>query len=198
MNNSRKKRRTIVICICGMTGCGKSTVAKKLAGKYGLKYYSGGEALKALAIEAGYKPIERGWWESKEGMSFLERRSRDLNFDRRVDEKLIEAAELGDIVLDSWTMPWLLKSGFKVWLECGEKVRAERLAKRDGISFEAALKVLRDKEEGTRRIYKRLYGFDLGDDFGPFDLILDVSDLSADEVLKAVSLVVDNLLFKKG
>ena len=136
MNNSRRKRKKIVICICGMAGCGKSTVAKKLAEKYGLKYYSGGEALKALAIESGYKPVERGWWESKEGLEFLQRRSRDSRFDRQIDEKLVEAARLGDVILDSWTMPWLLKEdGFKIWLECPEKVRAERLATRNGISF---------------------------------------------------------------
>ena len=198
MNNSRKKRKKIVICICGMAGCGKSTVAKRLAEKYGFKYYSGGEALKALAIESGYKPVDRGWWESREGLRFLRQRSRDSSFDRRIDEKLIKAARLGDVVLDSWTMPWLLKGGFKVWLECSEKVRAERLAKRDGISSETALKVLRVKEERTRRIYRGLYGFSLGEDFGPFDLILDVSGLGVDEVLKAVSLVVDNLLFKKS
>jgi cytidylate kinase len=197
MNDSRGKRKKIVVCICGLAGCGKSTVAKRLARKYGLEYYSGGAALKALAIEAGYKPMERGWWESEEGLGFLRERSQDLSFDRRVDEKLLAVARLGGVVLDSWTMPWLLKDGFKVWLECSEKVRAERLAKRNGITSEVALKVLRDKEERTRRIYEGLYGFVLGEDFGPFDLILDVSLLSADEVLKAISLVVDNLLLKK-
>lgn len=196
MNNSRKNRKRIIICVCGMTGCGKSTVAKKLAEKYVLKYYSGGEALKALAIEAGYRPIEKGWWESEEGLRFLQQRSRDSRFDKQIDERLTEVAKPGNVVLDSWTMPWLLKNGFKVWLECSEKVRAERLAKRDGISFEVALEVLRDKEECTKQIYKALYGFDLGEDFSPFDLILDVSSLSADEVFHAVSLVVDNLLMK--
>jgi len=197
MNSSCEKRKKIVICICGLAGCGKSTVAKKVAEKFGLRYYSGGEALKALAIEAGYKLVEKGWWESEEGLRFLRQRSRDSKFDRQIDEKLIEAAKLGDVVLDSWTMPWLLKDGFKVWLECSEKVRAERLAKRDGISFQVALKALRDKEERTKRIYKGLYGFALGEDFSPFDLILDVSGLSADEVLQAISLVVENLLLRK-
>ena len=54
-------KESIVICICGMAGTGKSTLAKRLAKKYGLKYYSGGDALKALAIEEGYKSLERGW-----------------------------------------------------------------------------------------------------------------------------------------
>jgi cytidylate kinase len=195
---SSKKRKKIVICICGMSACGKSTLAKGLAEKYGLRYFSGGEALKVLAVEAGFKPIERGWWESEEGFRFLRLRERDSSFDRRIDEKLLEVAKAGDVVLDSWTMPWLLKEdGFKVWLECDEKVRVKRLAKRNNMSFDNALRALRDKEAKTRQIYKRLYGFDLGWDFGPFDLVLDVSDLSVDEAFQAVSLVVENLLLRK-
>jgi len=192
-----KGKRKIVICVCGMTGCGKSTVAKKLAEKYGLKYLSGGNALKALGIEVGYKPAKVGWWETDEGMTFLRQRMENSKFDKKVDEKLVELAKHGNVVLDSWTMPWLLKEGFKVWLEASSNVRARRLAARDGISVERASEVLRVKDESTRAIYKNLYGFDLGNDFSPFDLILDANELSADEVFDAVCLVVDRLIFGK-
>jgi cytidylate kinase len=74
-DKARKKiKEPVVICICGMAGSGKSALAKKLAEKYGLKYCSGGDALKALAIDEGYKPYKRGWWESREGMRYLEKR----------------------------------------------------------------------------------------------------------------------------
>lgn len=196
-NDCEKQKEKVVICVCGMTGCGKSTVTKRLAEKYGLRYFSGGNALKALALEAGYKPAEIGWWETDEGMRFLQRRMEDSEFDKKVDGKLLELAKQGNIVLDSWTMPWLLKDGFKVWLEASSNVRARRLAVRDGISVERASEVLRVKDEGTRAIYKSLYGFDLGNDFSPFDLILDTNELSADEVFDAVCLVVDRLIFGK-
>jgi len=194
---SGKQKQKIVICVCGMAGCGKSTVAKKLAEKYGLKYLSGGDALKALAIEAGYKPAEVGWWETDEGIKFLRQRMEDSEFDKKVDGKLVELAKQGNVVLDSWTMPWLLKEGLKVWLEASSNVRAKRLAVRDGISVEKASEVLRVKDESTRAIYKSLYGFDLGNDFSPFDLILDANELNADEVFNAVCLVVDHLIFGK-
>jgi len=194
---SEKQKQKIVICVCGMAGCGKSTVAKKLAEKYGLKYLSGGDALKALAIEAGYKPAEVGWWETDEGMKFLRQRMEDSEFDKKVDGKLVELAKQGNVVLDSWTMPWLLKEGLKVWLEASSNVRAKRLAVRDGISVEKASEVLRVKDESTRAVYKSLYGFDLGNDFSPFDLILDANELNADEVFNAVCLVVDHLIFGK-
>ncbi|MEM1566381.1 MAG: cytidylate kinase family protein [Candidatus Bathyarchaeia archaeon] len=190
-------KEPVIICVCGMAGSGKSTVAKKLAEKYGLKYYSGGDALKALAIEKGYKPIEKGWWESPEGLSFMDNRNRNPEFDKAVDKKLLEVAEQGNVVLDSWTMPWLLKKGFKIWLEASAKKRAERVAKRDGISIEKALEALRSKEEKTKSIYKKLYGFSLGEDFTPFHLILDTDNLTADEVFQTLVAVLDRLVFNK-
>ncbi len=193
-----KQKEKVVICVCGMAGCGKSTVAKKLAEKYGLTYFSGGNALKALALEAGYKPAERGWWETAEGMKFLQQRMRDFKFDKKVDEKLLELAKQGNVVLDSWTMPWLLKEGFKVWLEASPRVRARRVAGRDGISVEKVLRILKEKDERTKVIYMGLYGFDLGNDFSPFNLILDTDELDVDEVFRAVCLVVDRLVFGKS
>lgn len=192
------QRQKIVICICGMTGCGKSTVAKKLAEKYELKYLSGGNALKALAVEAGYKATELGWWETDEGIKFLQHRMEDSKFDIQVDEKLVELAKKGNVVLDSWTMPWLLKEGFKVWLEASSEARARRVSSRGGISVEKAYEVLREKDEGTRVIYGELYGFDLGGDLSPFNLILDTDNLGIDEVFRAVCLVVDSLVFGKA
>ena len=196
-NGCGKQKEKVVICVCGMAGCGKSTVAKRLAEKYGLKYFSGGNALKALALEAGYKPAERGWWETAEGMNFLQQRMEDPKFDRKVDEKLLELAKQGNVVLDSWTMPWLLKEGFKVWLEASPRVRVKRVAERDDIDVGKALKVLKEKDKRTRVIYKSLYGFDLGKDFSPFNLILSTDTLEVDEVFRAVCLVVDRLVFEK-
>jgi cytidylate kinase len=185
----------IVICISGMTGSGKSKVAKKLAAKYGLDYFSGGNALKTLAQEEGYNPDVIGWWETAEGLRFLQQRMGDPAFDRRIDEKLLELAEQGNVVLDSWTMPWLLKEGFKIWLEASPQVRAKRVVKRDDISIEEAVKALTEKDERTRQIYKNLYGFDLGHDLSPFNLVLATDELDPDEVFHAVCLVTDRLVF---
>jgi cytidylate kinase len=190
----KKNKEAMVICICGMAGSGKSTLAKNLAEKYELKYYSGGDALKALAIEEGYKPLKRGWWETREGMLFLEKREKNPKFDKVVDEKLLELAKQGNVVLDSWTMPWLLKKGFKIWLEASIEKRAERIANRDGISIKEALEALRNKEERTKAIYKKLYGFVLGEDFKPFHLILDTDNLKGEEVFQVLCTVIDNMI----
>jgi len=194
--NRYQLKKKVIICISGMAGCGKSTTAKKIAKKYKLCYFSGGNALKTLALETGYKPVKRGWWESQEGMKFLKKRTQKSSFDKEVDKKLLEWAKQGNVVLDSWTMPWLLeRKGFKIWLEASPEVRAKRIAKRDKISIEKARKVLKEKDTKTNVIYKELYGFDHGDDFSPFDLILDVNDLSPKEVFKTLSLAIDRLVY---
>ncbi|UCH32092.1 MAG: cytidylate kinase family protein [Candidatus Bathyarchaeota archaeon] len=190
-----KLPKKIVLCITGMTGCGKSTVAKKIAKKFRLRYFSGGDALKALALEAGYKSVDRGWWESEEGLTFLKKRTQDSSFDRKVDEQLLKWAQEGSVILDSWTMPWLLERGFKIWLDASPEVRAKRIAERDGLSFQKALDALEEKDAKTKMIYKELYGFELSKDFCPFDLVLNVDTLSPREVFQTLCLALDRFVF---
>jgi cytidylate kinase len=192
MESATEKK--LVICISGMAGTGKSTLAKKLAKKYKLNYYSGGDALKALAAEEGYDASSHGWWESPEGLRFLEKREKNLKFDKAVDDKLLEYARQGNVLLDSWTMPWLLKTGFKIWLAASVEKRAERIARRDRFTIKEALEVLKEKEARTKAIYKKLYGFALGEDFEPFNLVLDTDNLNADEVFQVLCSVLDNLV----
>ncbi len=186
----------VVICVSGMAGTGKSTLTKKLAKKYNLKCYSGGEALKELAKEEGYDSSREGWWESPEGLNFLKERANDPKFDKAVDAKLLEYAAQGNVLLDSWTMPWLLEGGFKIWLMASIEKRATRVAERDKITVEEAFKVLEEKEARTKAIYKKLYGFVLGEDFAPFDLVLDTDNLNADEVFEVLCRVIGNVVFR--
>jgi cytidylate kinase len=192
------KRQKIVICIAGLTACGKSTAARRLAEKFNLKYASGGTALKEAALKMGYKASDRGWWESAEGMRFLRHRARDPEMDKRIDNYLLKLAERGNIVLDSWTMPWLSRRGFKIWLEVSAEERVRRLVGRDGITDNEARKVIEEKDDRTKQIYNRLYGFKLGEDYSPFDLVLDSERLSTDEVFDVLCFVVEHLVFRRS
>lgn len=189
-------RRDIVLCLAGLTACGKSTAARQLAKKYDLKYVSGGTVLKELALKTGVADKDKGWWETSDGMRFLQQRLQDSSFDKQVDSHLLKYARRGNVVLDSWTMPWLSEKGFKIWLEVSPKERARRLAERDGIGVEEAAKALREKDGRTKQIYKKLYGFMLGEDFSPFDVVLDGELLSAEEVFDTLDLIVDRLVLK--
>ena len=190
--------KKMVICICGMAGTGKSTLSRKVAKRYNLKCYSGGDALKELAKAEGLDASREGWWETPEGLNFLKRRASDPKFDKEVDAKLLQYAEQGNVLLDSWTMPWLLKGGFKIWLMASIDKRAARVAVRDRISVAEAVKVLEEKEAQTKAIYKKLYGFSLGEDFEPFELVLDTDNLNADEVFGVLCRVIDSVGVSDG
>lgn len=191
-------RKKTVICLAGLTACGKSTAARRLAEKYRLKYASGGLALMELALKMGYRAKDTGWWESPEGMRFLGQRLQNSTFDGKIDAQLLEWAEQGDVVLDSWTMPWLFKKGFKIWLDVSPEERAKRLTYRDGISLSEAKRIITEKDGKTKKIYEGLYGFKFGEDLGPFDLILDSESLTSDEVFETLSLVIDRLVLKRS
>jgi len=196
MLNPQNKSRGVVICISGLTASGKSTVARMLAEKYGLKYYSGGQMLKEIAINEGYSPGGEDWWGTEEGKRFLKERFRNLDYDRKVDRMLVKKAEEGNVILDSWTMPWLLDYGFKIWIDASKEIRAKRLSGRNKVPFEEALRALEEKDEATRKIYRTLYGIDLGFDLSPFHVILDNSNLNIEETYEALRGVIDRIVFK--
>ncbi len=184
--------RKFNICLSGLTGSGKSTLAKRLAQKYNLRRVSGGDILKQL-IGGKESLRDPGWWERDTGKAAMEVRKRDHTIDLEVDRRLSMLAEEGGYVLDSWTMAYLLKGDkcVKIFLKADIEVRARRVSRRDGISFEEALEKIRQKDEETYMIYREIYGFRLGEDLTPFHLVLDTSKLGQDDVFEIVTKFVD-------
>ena len=180
----------MIVLICGLSGSGKSIIAKKVAEHFGLKCVHTSGVLKQLK-EAREVDVEKsemnvGFYESEEGKEFMKERLEDDSLDRALDNKLLEIIEEGDVVMDSWTMPWLSEKGVKVWLKVSDGVRAERLSGRDKKNAEEVLRDAKEKEENTKKIYKNLYNFNFADDLSVFDLIVDTDDKNVDEVFEEV------------
>jgi len=72
--------------------------------------------------------------------------------------------------------------------------RSERVARRDKITVKDAQRILKEKEARTRAIYQQLYGFTLGEDFQPFNLVLDTDNLNAEEVFHVLCKVLDSMV----
>lgn len=176
----------MVICISGFAATGKSTLGRRLAEALGLRYLSGGDGLKMLAVERGYRPGGQEWWETEEGLRFLEERLRNPEFDKLVDSKLLEAAKKGNVVIDSWVLPWLYRDGFNIWLKADLETRARRMRKRSGMSLEEARRIIRQRDSESAELYRKLYGIELGRDYEPFHLVLDTSKLEEDSVYRIV------------
>ncbi|MEM3032268.1 MAG: hypothetical protein QXK39_05085, partial [Nitrososphaerota archaeon] len=64
--------------------------------------------------------------------------------------------------------------------------RAERMARRAGISVAKAKRILLRRDYESKKIYRRLYGIRLGEDFTPFHLILDTTHLTPIQVYRII------------
>lgn len=180
------------IIVSGMPAVGKTTVSKMVAEKLSLKVVGGGEVLKEMAVEEGFTPGGEDWWDTDEGMRFLRRRKRSSSFDRDVDERLLEKAKRGNVVITSYTLPWLSKWGVKVWLSGSVASRAKRMAKRDHAVVEECKKVLSVRDLENRGLYKKLYKIDFGRDLKPFDLVVDTDSIDESRVSAIVLRYVSN------
>jgi len=172
------------IIISGPPAIGKTTISKGLAKEFGLKSLSGGDVLKELAKEQGFKTQGDDWWDTQDGMKFLSQRKDNYEFDNIVDEKLKKIFLEGNVVITSYTLPWLVKGGIKIWLAGSHKNSAKRMQSRDNMSFQEAFDIVKKRYDENKILYKKLYGFDFGDDLKVFDIVIDTDGLDAQTVLK--------------
>jgi cytidylate kinase len=178
------------IIISGPPAIGKTTIAKGLAKEFGLKYLSGGDVLKEMAKEEGFRTERDDFWDTKAGMNFLNMRKGNSEFDKKVDEKLKKIFLNKDVVITSYTLPWLVKDGIKIWLAGSKENSAKRMTIRDGISLESALKIVKTRYKENKMLYKKLYGFSFGDDLSVFDEVISTDGLGPYKVLKLAKKVV--------
>ena len=174
------------IILSGEPAAGKTTVARLLADKLNLKMIGGGDILKELAAKHGYNPSGAEWWDTEDGIRFLKEREKDPEFDIEADRIMKEKVEKGNIILTSYTAPWISKKGFKVWLHCSASKRAKRMSKRDHSSMEESENavIVRDKENYA--LYKELYNIEFGKDLSPFNMIIDTEDRSPEAIAEMI------------
>lgn len=173
------------LLICGLSGSGKSTLVEKLAERLKMKPLFASKAFREFQKQ---DTNSEGWWENN-GMKFTRQRLNNLSGDKAFDRHLMNALSKGGFVTDSWTMPWLMEKEKRVavWLEASPECRAKRVAKRNKQLFEEALAKIREKEELSKRIYFQAYGIKVGEDFKPFDMVLNVEKMNERQVLETVA-----------
>ena len=172
------------IIISGPPAIGKTTIAKGLAKEFGLLHLSGGDILKELAEEEGFETRGDDWWDTQEGMSFLSQRQKNSEFDKNVDDKLKKLFSKGGVVITSYTLPWLVEGGVKIWLAGSKENSAQRMTTRDNLSETDALEIVQKRYNENKIIYKKLYGFEFGEDLSVFDKIIKTDDLNVEQVLE--------------
>ena len=166
----------MIITISGKAGSGKSTVAKEVAKKLGLKHYSIGDLMRQLAKE------------KKISLNDLSRLAeKDRSIDMELDKKTIGLREEDNFVIDGRLTAYFLPyADLKVFLDCDDKVRAERILK-DKRSDEKSknlgglVKKIRQREKSERKRYDKLYSVDYRNK-KLYNLVIDTTKLGIKEV----------------
>ncbi len=186
INNSPTNSSMESVVLSGLPAAGKTTVGGILCDILGFRLLGGGDILKEMAAERGFKVTGKEWWDTPDGAKFLKERESNPNFDKEVDRKLDEKIRKGDIVVTSYTAPWIIDAGFKVWLNGSTTKRTERMAKRDGTDIEDMAKVVKLRDSENKKLYKNLYNIDYGKDLSPFHLIIDTNEITPEEVAEII------------
>ncbi len=176
-----------VVIIFGFSGSGKSTIANFISEHYGLRVIHPSGILRDLyegkEVDIEQTRYNTGFWESREGVElFKNRLAENEPLDLVSDRILLQEVERGNIVIDSWSLPWLSNKGTMIYLEADLELRARRVAKRSGIIYERAIDIVSMKDEETRKLFKRLYDFDIKGDHDVFDYIINTNKLNLNEV----------------
>jgi len=170
----------VIITISGKAGSGKSTAAREIAKKLKLKHYSIGDLMRQLAKEKNISLNELSKLAEK-----------DKTIDLELDKKQINLRDKNDFVIDGrLTAHFLPFADLKVFLDCNDKVRAQRIQK-DGRNDEKSkslselIKKVKHREQSERKRYKKLYKIDYYDR-KLYDLMIDTTDLSINEVIEEI------------
>lgn len=187
--------RKISIVISGWPAVGKTTIAENLAKDFDLKLWNGGDILKMMAYERGYSSsLNHDWWDSEEAARFMKERNNNPNFDKEVDNRLIELVREGNVVITSYTLPWISDATINFWLQGSVDNRSKRMSMRDKIDINTAKKIVQRRDVENKLIYQKLYQFEFGEKLDVFDFAMNTDILSLESLIIISKKIVENVM----
>ena len=168
----------MIVTISGRPGSGKSVVASRVAAELGIDHVSAGDFMREMAAERGVSILE------------LSRIAIDSDvIDREIDARTVGLAEAGgDFVMDARLAWHFIPNSLKVFLEVSLLEAARRVfgagrgAERENVSIDATLQAIEERTESERIRYLEYYGLDYTD-HSQYDLVVDTSDLTVEQVV---------------
>lgn len=169
------------ITLSGELGSGKSTVANYLISKMPFRIVSAGLLFRQLAAEHGMS--------AKEFNEFIEN---DPKYDHYVDDTMAELGKTNDKIIFDSRMAWhFVPSSFKIYLYVDVDTATERIFNDVGRVSESytdkatARQEIIDRRKSELLRYQTFYHCNL-DDYNNYDLIVDTSHATKDEVNELV------------
>ena len=169
------------ITLSGELGSGKSTVANYLISKMPFRIVSAGLLFRQLAAKHGMS--------AKEFNEFIES---DPKYDHYVDDTMAELGRTDDKIIFDSRMAWhFVPRSFKIYLYVDVDTATERIFNDKGrvsesySDKETARQEIIDRRKSELLRYQNFYHCNL-DDYSNYDLIVDTSHASRDEVNELV------------
>lgn len=167
-----------VVTVSGRPGSGKSTVAKALARRLGFDHVSSGDFMRQMASERSITVLE-----------LSHRAEGDDAIDHEIDAR---TARLGEersrFVMDSRLAWHFIPHSVKVFLDVSPEVAAgrifgdQRAEERENVDLEATIASTAARAASESKRYLDYYNVDYLD-AANYDLVVDTSSLSIDEVV---------------
>jgi cytidylate kinase len=170
---------TVRLLLSGLSGTGSTTAARRLAADLDLSYVYGGQIFRDMAVEQGISLEE-----------LAESLEQDPEREREIDRRLIAAGLRDNVLIEGRTIGWIFPRdipALRIWLTCDLQERLRRVEDREHHP-RSAENLLRREASDNRR-YRTLYGIE-PEDFSPFDMVLDTTNLSVDEVVSHIESLV--------
>jgi len=176
----------VVIAVSGLHGAGKTTAARALVKKFGLKYISAGTVFRQIAKERGMTLDE-----------FSRYAERHPKIDRQIDRRTADAAKKGNVLIDARLAGWMAKGAdVKILLTAPLKLRVKRIVHRERRKYKDVLAETVRRERSEARRFKRFYGIDVHD-YSVFDLVLNTALWSTRETARILELAASFILKQK-
>lgn len=171
------------ITIGGLSGTGTSSIGKALAKHYSCEFASGGNFARALAAKYGMTMEERDKFTLDNNIS---------SDDEEIDGMQKEFGKTKEnFVLEARIGWYNVPDSIKIKLACEDDVRFERTSKADPDrmatkieDFETTKKKSLQREEDHRARIERIYGIKNLNDDEHFDVIIDTTPLTFEQVLQ--------------
>ena len=163
------------ITISGLPGSGTTTVAKILASKLGYKLVSAGEIFRELARKKNItlKELTRLAFRNPEYDLYVDK------YQKKIGEKE------NNIIIEGRLSGWFIKDAFKVWIFARDKVRYERIARREEKDFETVKNETKERENIEKERYMKYYGIDV-EDLSIYHLIINSEYFSAESIANII------------
>ncbi len=169
-----KKKQAAIIAISGKSGCGNTTVSKRVAQILGCEFIN--YTFRKLAEEEGKSLAE-----------ILALAEEDSSWDRLLDSRQVELAQKQDCVIGSRLAMWLLpNASLRVYLKASPDVRVDRIHAREGGSRDEIAVFTAQRDIRDHRRYKETYGIDT-DDVSSANLVIDTERWDAEQIARIIA-----------